>query len=350
MGNTLSKNGLNFTYNKQGRLTSASTVGMNAAYLYNYKGERVSKQVEGVTTQFIYNLNGQLISEADSTGAITKEYIYLNGQRFASVIGNTLYYVHTDHLGTPIALTDEAGAVQWKASYTPFGKAIVEVNNIAQDIRFPGQYFDQETNLHYNYFRDYDPEIGRYIQSDPIGLNGGINTYGYVLGNPINGIDPFGLATYRYPGNRYVDHQLPGIGGCEKPIYAGGHIVGWTPCFDEEDDCDDSDSTEIDNSYQPPTLMPWPEEPPYEPPYDPWREEFHDFFDEVNRQRDIARNECLTHTGVGMAQSKGVEIVAEHGLSRMGFSRAAAAVPVIGEFVLAFEIASGLQCVIRYPF
>jgi len=196
IGNTLSKDGLSFTYNQQGRLQSASKTGMNAAYLYNFKGERSSKQVEGVTTHFIYDLNGQLIAEADNNGVIQREYIYLNGQRFATIDGSTLYYVHTDHLGTPIALTDEAGMVQWKAHYTPFGKAIVDVDNLGQNIRFPGQYFDSETNLHYNYFRDYDPSTGRYLQSDPIGLAGGINTYGYVSGNPVNLIDPYGLACF----------------------------------------------------------------------------------------------------------------------------------------------------------
>ena len=96
-------------------------------------------------------------------------------------------------MGTPIALSDSAGVVHWKAHYTTFGKAIVDVDNFVPKARFPGQYFDQETGLHYNYFRDYDPEIGRYIQSDPIGLAGGINTYGYVHGNPINRTDPLGL-------------------------------------------------------------------------------------------------------------------------------------------------------------
>ncbi len=90
-------------------------------------------------------------------------------------------------------LFDSTGTVQWKAHYTPFGKAIVEVNNLIQNIRFPGQYFDSESGLHYNYFRDYDPEIGRYIQSDPIGLNGGINTYGYALQNPLKYSDRLGL-------------------------------------------------------------------------------------------------------------------------------------------------------------
>ncbi len=193
IGNTLIKGELTFTYNQKGRLKTAAKDGMNASYEYNYRGERIAKLVNGVTTHFIYDLNGQLIAEADSNGAIQKEYIYLNGQRLASVVSGALYYVHTDHLGTPIALTDEAGTVQWKAHYTPFGKTIIDVNNLSQNIRFPGQYFDQETGLHYNYFRDYDPEIGRYIQSDPIGLNGGINTYGYVGGNPLKYTDANGL-------------------------------------------------------------------------------------------------------------------------------------------------------------
>jgi RHS repeat-associated protein len=90
-------------------------------------------------------------------------------------------------------MTDANQNIVWQASYTPFGKATVEVNTVENNIRFPGQYFDAETGLHYNYFRDYDPEIGRYIQSDPIGLAGGINTYGYVEGNPINATDFYGL-------------------------------------------------------------------------------------------------------------------------------------------------------------
>ena len=103
------------------------------------------------------------------------------------------YYYHNDHLGTPQVMTDTSATVVWQANYTPFGQADIVVETVTNNIRFPGQYYDQESELHYNYFRDYDPELGRYIQSDPIGLAGGINTYGYVGGNPVMSIDPYGL-------------------------------------------------------------------------------------------------------------------------------------------------------------
>ncbi|MCH7958182.1 MAG: RHS domain-containing protein, partial [Proteobacteria bacterium] len=102
-------------------------------------------------------------------------------------------YVHTDHLGTPRKMTDDSRAVVWDAEYRPFGEADSITGTAANDNRFPGQSFDAETGLHYNYFRDYDPTLGRYIQSDPIGLAGGLNTYGYVGGNPVNAVDPEGL-------------------------------------------------------------------------------------------------------------------------------------------------------------
>jgi RHS repeat-associated protein len=110
-----------------------------------------------------------------------------------------IYYVHNDHLGTPQILTDDNQQVVWKANYKPFGEAVVDEDPdgdgelVEFNIRLPGQYYDKETGLHYNYFRDYDPALGRYTQSDPIGLAGGLNTYGYVYGNPINKVDPLGL-------------------------------------------------------------------------------------------------------------------------------------------------------------
>jgi len=93
-----------------------------------------------------------------------------------------LYFVHTDHLGTPQVVTDKNQNVVWKGEYTPFGEVKEVVNTLGQNVRFPGQYYDAETGLYYNYFRDYDPSIGRYIESDPIGLMGGLNTYTYVGG------------------------------------------------------------------------------------------------------------------------------------------------------------------------
>ena len=112
----------------------------------------------------------------------------------ASSVDARINFIHPDHLGTPIAMTNEQGQITWRAEYSPFGKAVIDPTSTEElNLRLPGQYYDEETGLHYNYFRDYDPETGRYIQSDPIGLDGGINTYAYALMNPVRFVDRFGL-------------------------------------------------------------------------------------------------------------------------------------------------------------
>jgi len=107
--------------------------------------------------------------------------------------GVEMYFLHNDHLGTPRVVTDKNQQVVWKGHMRPFGEMEVEIESITNHRRFPGQRFDIESRLHYNYFRDYDSSLGRYIQSDPIGLAGGLNTYAYVGSNPLIYTDPYGL-------------------------------------------------------------------------------------------------------------------------------------------------------------
>ena len=104
---------------------------------------------------------------------------------------NILYY-HNSPTGTPHTATNPSGQVAWRAGAEPFGLSAPS-GPAAQALRFPGQYFDAETGLHYNMARYYAPWLGRYLQADPIGLMGGINLYGYVGGNPVMFIDPLGL-------------------------------------------------------------------------------------------------------------------------------------------------------------
>jgi RHS repeat-associated protein len=115
---------------------------------------------------------------------------------------STVFYIHTDQLDTPRQITDSNGNLVWQWDNSdPFGNNVANQNPSGQgtfsfNLRFPGQYYDQENNTHYNINRDYDPSIGRYIQSDPIGLAGGsFSTYIYVGNNPISFIDPLGLHT-----------------------------------------------------------------------------------------------------------------------------------------------------------
>ena len=95
-------------------------------------------------------------------------------------------------MGLPRLFTDENMNIVWSGDFTPFGELFNENGSVSNLIRFTGQYENIETGYFYNYHRDYDASLGRYLQSDPIGLNGGINTYAYVAGNPINFVDPTG--------------------------------------------------------------------------------------------------------------------------------------------------------------
>jgi RHS repeat-associated protein len=168
-------------------------------YKYNALGQRVSKTTPTSTTVFHYDQTGQLIGEKNGTN--TTDYIYLNTIPVAIGKSSTpqLYYINTDQLNTPRVITNETGTTpcQWDGEAfgnTPPNENPSGAGNFTFNLRFPGQYFDVETNLNQNYFRDYDPAIGRYIESDPIGLYGGsFSTYGYVGGNPLNYSDPLGL-------------------------------------------------------------------------------------------------------------------------------------------------------------
>jgi RHS repeat-associated protein len=206
-----------FGYNNDGRLVSASlnSTGVGS-YTYNGFEQRAAKTASGLTTNFVYDGGGHMIAEENgSTGAAIREYIWLDNLPVAMVddTGSSpvVYYIHADQLGTPQKISDGNANVVWDGVFDPFGNAVtVSGTNWGTGVwanftwepttpeptllRFPGQYADAETALNQNWRRDYDPTIGRYVESDPIGLAGGTNTYSYVFGDPVNLSDPTGLA------------------------------------------------------------------------------------------------------------------------------------------------------------
>jgi RHS repeat-associated protein len=168
-----------------------------AEYTYDPFGRRLWKEVNGVKTYFGYADEG-VIGEYDENGVETKAYGYAPNSLWTTnpifqKNGGAYYWYQTDHLGTPQKLLDNAGNVVWAAHYESFGHAQVEVALIENNLRFPGQYYDVETGLHYNWHRYYDPIGGRYSSVDPLLFGGGdINLYEYVLNDPVNLIDPTG--------------------------------------------------------------------------------------------------------------------------------------------------------------
>jgi RHS repeat-associated protein len=159
----------------------------------------------------------------------------------------TLNYVQSDHLGTPRALSNNSGDTVWQLKQTPFGKTTInqdvdgDGNAVVANLRFPGQYFDQETGLHYNYFRYYDPQTGRYITSDPLGLVPSLNTYAYVDSNPLSFIDPTGLAKCVYSISGHTVVCTTDDGNQSTQAGPDGLFSGQQECKDNPDCADEKD-------------------------------------------------------------------------------------------------------------
>ncbi|WDP88315.1 MAG: RHS repeat protein [Desulfobacter sp.] len=224
-GKIKTKGNLTFEYTDAGRMLKTLSQGnVIQESIYNSFGQRTRKTANGTTTLYHYDLFGNLIGESDTSGNFSVSYVYLNNTRLAGFTGSNAHFYLNDHLGTPVKVLDNAGQVVWDGDYAPFGQVNVTVNNLPNAFRFPGQYYDSATGLHYNWHRYYDPATGRYLTPDPIGLAGGINPFGYVLNDPINKIDPLGLydlENYFYdsitgttdnPGEfadyQYADHKV----------------------------------------------------------------------------------------------------------------------------------------------
>ena len=198
-----------------------------ASYGYDSQNRRIRKTANGRTVYYHYDLDNQLLAETLADGTPLREYVYLDGEPLAVRVHDInpgMYFYVNDHLGTPQQLVNLSREVVWKAAYLPFGAAQVRVGAITNNLRFPGQYYDAETGLHYNWNRYYNPATGRYISPDPIGLYGGLNLYAYVGNNPVNWSDPEGLWSIvgGFGGQANFHAFIAGISGSFVPIAGFG--------------------------------------------------------------------------------------------------------------------------------
>jgi RHS repeat-associated protein len=179
-GNTIARSdGATFDYDKLDRLSAFSHSATTAQYAYNPRNQRIRKTVDGATTWFLW-AEGILLAEYDGTGSRTRRYDTLPGDYLPTQMDTgIIVFIHGDHLQTPRAITDATGTVVWRSRHKAFGRVVIDDDPDGDGTavefhhRFPGQYEDEESGLYYNWNRYYSPETGRYITSDPIGLQGG---------------------------------------------------------------------------------------------------------------------------------------------------------------------------------
>lgn len=189
LGNITTLNGTTtYQYDAFNRMSAAGGV----SYYVNPEGQRLRKTGSGGTTYFAPDANGPLFAEDDNGAWI--DYLWLSGQLIGREVNGQLEAIGDDQVGRPQIVTNAAQTVVWSAQNWPFTQSVTVSNSAPLNIGFPGQYYDAETGLWNNGFRDYDPTLGRYVESDLLELAGGINTYAYVGGDPLDNTDPLGLA------------------------------------------------------------------------------------------------------------------------------------------------------------
>lgn len=193
-----------FTYDALGLLTHADLPGgVRAEYGYDPFGRRLWKRVQDAggrctETRWVW-AGDQPLSETvtndDGDTVESHDFLFLpgSGTPLAQRVDGAVFCCHTDSRGAPTRLTDGQGRVAWAAAYAAYGQAHVRREGVRQPLRLPGQYHDDETGLHQNRWRPYDPQRGRYLSPDPLGLAGGLNLYAYASNDPIGNSDPLGL-------------------------------------------------------------------------------------------------------------------------------------------------------------
>ncbi len=209
---------ITYAYNQRGRMNQVRIINGAITDTYNYLINGINLRVRktGPSTVvpqgmriFVYDDAAKLIGEYDNLGRARIEHVWLDDRPIAAITSTytgtsttpattTTSYVETDHLATPRLITNASRQKRWTWESAPYGDTFPNENPQAKgvynyNLRFPGQYFDAETNHHYNHYRDYESTSGRYVQSDPIGIYGGMNTYLYGNADPLYYIDPYGL-------------------------------------------------------------------------------------------------------------------------------------------------------------
>ncbi len=242
-GNTTSYSSMTATYNDAGRLKTVSNGSSTETLIYDALGHRIETSGGAAgTVLYWYDEQGHLLGEYDGSGNLIEETVWLGDTPVATLRPNgssvALYYVHTDQLNTPRQVTRPSDNAQmWTWYSDPFGTDATNANpagvgSFAYNLRFPGQVFDGQVGLHSNGARDYDPAVGRYVESDPIGLMGGTNTYTYVRSKPLTMIDPDGLDALVVVGGRRTDswnvfgHASIAISGAGLYSFGTGNTCG----------------------------------------------------------------------------------------------------------------------------